>query len=128
MRLCTPFADRRGRQHSVALDGLTLHWVAELIAFSIMFGLFLRSSQRSSGRVPPRSVSTGWRAGLGDSITLAPKRKLGPALSNFGGFLGEASGGDVFALAGIAGHSSISITQRYVTLRQKLSAAYSQRR
>jgi integrase len=28
--------------------------------------------------------------------------------------LGEASGGDVFALARIAGHSSISITQRYV--------------
>lgn len=28
--------------------------------------------------------------------------------------LGEASGGDVFALARIAGHSSIAITQRYV--------------
>jgi integrase len=28
--------------------------------------------------------------------------------------LGEASGGDVFALARIAGHSSITITQRYV--------------
>jgi integrase len=28
--------------------------------------------------------------------------------------LGEAAGGDVFALARIAGHSSITITQRYV--------------
>jgi integrase len=28
--------------------------------------------------------------------------------------LGEAAGGDVFALAKIAGHSSITITQRYV--------------
>jgi len=28
--------------------------------------------------------------------------------------LGEAAGGDVFALAKIAGHSSITVTQRYV--------------
>jgi hypothetical protein len=32
------------------------------------------------------------------------------ALTNFG----ERAGGDVFALARIAGHTSISVTQRYV--------------
>jgi hypothetical protein len=35
MRFCTPFGDRQRWQHFVALGGsITLHWVAELIAFS----------------------------------------------------------------------------------------------
>src|SRR6266702_540714 len=45
---CTPFGDRRRWQHSIALDGsitfalggrITLHWVAELSAFSKRPGL-----------------------------------------------------------------------------------------
>jgi hypothetical protein len=71
----------------------------------------------------------------------SPAHKLVPDLSNFSGdsgnhmglhhrineptdfnpihvpaipLLGEAVGGDVFALARIAGHSSVTITQRYI--------------
>jgi hypothetical protein len=65
MRLCTPFGDRRRWQHSVALDALggriTLHWVAELIAFSKFSAGFPASPPIQSivGNIP---ISTNfWR-------------------------------------------------------------------